>query len=102
MKLGKWIAVFILSVFTSIALPSMAAPAVGERLASASEQVKVNINQAGPEQIAEMLTGIGLKRARAIVDFRDAHGPFKSAEELLQVKGVGEATLQKNRSKISF
>ena len=102
MKLSKWIAVLVISGITSIALPVMAAPPAAQQLAAASEQSQVNINQAGAELIAETLTGMGLKRAQAIVSFRNTHGPFKSAEDLLQVKGFGEATLQKNRAKISF
>ncbi len=102
MKLSNWIAVLVISSFTTLALPVTAAPAAGQQLAAASEQAQVNINQASAELIAEVLTGIGLKRAQAIVSFRDSHGPFKSAEDLLQVKGVGEATLQKNRSRLSF
>jgi competence protein ComEA len=60
----------------------------------------VNINTADATTLARELSGIGLKRAQAIVDYRLKHGPFKSAEELRLVKGIGPAALQKNRELI--
>ena len=60
----------------------------------------VNINTASAVEISEALNGIGEARAAAIVTFRDQNGPFMSVDELLQVKGVGEKTLEKNRADI--
>ncbi|GFZ95471.1 ComEA family DNA-binding protein [Dyella caseinilytica] len=60
----------------------------------------VNINTADAETIAKSLTGVGLTKAKAIVAFREEHGPFKSADDLTQVKGIGQATLQKNHDAI--
>jgi competence protein ComEA len=60
----------------------------------------LDINKASAEEIAETLQGIGLKRAQDIVAFRSQHGPFKSIEQLLDVKGVGEKVLEKNRANI--
>jgi competence protein ComEA len=60
----------------------------------------VNINSADAETIAKSLDGIGLSKAKAIVAFREEHGPFKSADDLTQVKGIGPSTLQKNHDAI--
>ncbi|MEO8811247.1 MAG: helix-hairpin-helix domain-containing protein [Rhodanobacter sp.] len=60
----------------------------------------VNINQADAATIARSLDGIGASRAQAIVAWRDAHGPFKKAEDLKHVKGIGKATIERNRSAI--
>jgi competence protein ComEA len=60
----------------------------------------VNINTADAETIAKSLDGIGLSKAKAIVAYREEHGPFKSADDLGQVKGIGPATLQKNHDAI--
>jgi competence protein ComEA len=60
----------------------------------------VNINTADAETIAKSLSGIGLTKAKAIVAFRDEHGPFKSVDDLTQVKGIGQATLQRNHDDI--
>jgi competence protein ComEA len=53
----------------------------------------VNINTADAETISAELKGIGLAKAQAIVDYRSKHGPFKSADDLTLVKGIGESTL---------
>ena len=60
----------------------------------------VNINTADAESLSRELTGIGLAKAQAIVDYRNEHGPFDVAEELLKVKGVGPRVLAANRDNI--
>jgi competence protein ComEA len=60
----------------------------------------VNINSADAQTLARELKGIGLKRAQAIVDYRVKHGPFKSADELTLVKGLGKQVVEKNRAEI--
>jgi competence protein ComEA len=60
----------------------------------------VNINKADAQTIATSLDGIGLGKAQAIVAYRDAHGPFKSVDDLGNVKGVGAKTLERNRDAI--
>ncbi len=60
----------------------------------------VNINTADAATLARELSGVGLKRAQAIVDYRQKHGPFKSADELALVKGIGPAAVAKNRDLI--
>ncbi len=61
----------------------------------------VNINTADAATIADKLNGIGLKKAQAIVSFREENGAFKTVDDLLKVKGIGQATVEKNRSLIS-
>lgn len=60
----------------------------------------VNINKASAEEIADALNGIGIKKARDIVAFREKQGPFKSIEQLGDVKGIGDRMLEKNRANI--
>lgn len=57
----------------------------------------VNINTADAETLSRQLQGIGLTRAQEIIRYREAYGPFSSVEELVDVKGIGQATLDKNR-----
>lgn len=60
----------------------------------------VNINQADAATIAKSLDGIGPSKAAAIVAWREAHGPFKKADDLKHVKGIGKATIERNRAAI--
>ena len=66
----------------------------------ASAASPVDINTADATTIAAALNGIGESKARAIVEYREKHGPFRSADELAKVKGVGLKTVEKNREQI--
>ena len=72
----------------------------GQGRAAVAQQGPVNINSADAQTIASGLTGIGLAKAQTIVDYRDAHGPFASAEKLTDIKGIGKSTVAKNRARI--
>ena len=61
----------------------------------------IDVNSASASEIAEAMTGIGLKRAEAIVAFREKNGEFRSIDDLVLVKGIGASTLDKNRDRIS-
>ncbi|KAF1720686.1 ComEA family DNA-binding protein [Pseudoxanthomonas wuyuanensis] len=63
---------------------------------------KVNINTADAVALEAVLVGVGPSKAQAIVDYRKANGPFKSAEELAMVKGIGLKTVEKNRDRIEL
>lgn len=78
-----------LSLALAFALPAFAA-------------TPVNINKADATTIAKALDGIGPSKAEAIVAYRNEHGPFKSADELTLVKGIGKATVDRNRDAIRF
>ena len=60
----------------------------------------VNVNTADAETISKELKGVGLAKAEAIVEYRDKHGPFRNADELSLVKGIGERTVEINRADI--
>jgi len=60
----------------------------------------VDVNTADAETISAELKGIGLVKAKAIVDYREKHGPFRSADDLSLVKGIGERTVELNRTDI--
>ncbi len=61
---------------------------------------KVDINTADAATLALALDGVGMAKAQEIVAYRELNGEFKSIEELAQVKGIGEATIAKNRDRI--
>lgn len=60
----------------------------------------VNINTATAESLAVNIKGVGIKKAEAIIAYRQANGPFKKVEELSNVKGIGHKLLQKNRENL--
>lgn len=61
---------------------------------------QVNINTADAKTIEQELTGIGAKKAEAIVEYRNANGNFSSPEDLTKVKGIGIKTVDRNRESI--
>lgn len=71
-------------------------------LTSPIQAQEVNINTANAEQIASVLNGVGIKRAQEIVRYREQHGAFKNAKELLKIKGIGQKTIAKNEQKLRF
>jgi len=60
----------------------------------------VNINQATATEIAAALKGIGETKAEAIVEYRKLNGEFISAEQLTEVKGIGEKMVSKIRADV--
>ena len=56
----------------------------------------ININTASAEQLTA-LNGIGEAKAAPIIEHRKAHGPFKSVDQLVEVKGIGLKLVEKNR-----
>lgn len=62
----------------------------------------VNINKASAQAIAHHLSGIGIKKAEAIVKYRDDNGVFESVDDLTEVKGIGEKLLAKNLADLSL
>lgn len=68
-----------------------------EKADSTTKEGTININTASAEQIAEFLPGIGEKKAAKIVEYREQSGGFASVDELVNVEGIGEKTLENIR-----
>ncbi|NQD91806.1 helix-hairpin-helix domain-containing protein [Pseudomonas sp. CrR25] len=66
-----------------------------------AEVGRVNLNTADASTLQRELSGVGEVKAKAIVAYREANGSFASVDELLEVKGIGESILEKNRDKLS-
>ncbi|MBR9735421.1 helix-hairpin-helix domain-containing protein [Klebsiella variicola] len=63
---------------------------------------KVSINHASAEQLAQALNGVGLKKAQAIVSYREEYGPFKTLDDLKQVPGMGSALMERNLAHLTL
>jgi competence protein ComEA len=61
----------------------------------------VDLNVANATELAAALDGVGQSKAEAIVDYREANGPFRTVDDLALVKGIGAATIDRNRDKLS-
>ena len=72
----------------------MAAPVI------AATDGKININTASIEELTQ-LHKIGPKTAERIVAYRNAHGPFKTVDDLKNVKGVGDRIMELNKNRIT-
>lgn len=62
---------------------------------------KLNLNTADALTLQKELNGIGKAKAEAIVAYREAHGAFASVDELLEIKGIGNALMERNRDKLA-
>ncbi|MDD0843127.1 ComEA family DNA-binding protein [Pseudomonas sp. Gutcm_11s] len=101
----KSLAILLLSCAVSLTAnaattePAKSSTAPAEQVQQVEGQI--NLNTADVATLEAGLLGIGPAKAQAIVDHRNSNGPFASVDELLEVKGIGPATLEKNRDKLS-
>lgn len=91
------------SVAVTAAPASLSEKNVSSGALVTQEQVtaRVNINTASAETLQKDLSGIGKNKATAIVAYREANGEFTSVDELIEVKGIGKALLDKNRDRLA-
>ena len=61
---------------------------------------KINLNQADVAELTNSFTGIGKKRAEAIVKYRETQGQFKSIEDLASVRGLGKRFVKKHLTQL--
>ncbi|WP_413794637.1 MULTISPECIES: ComEA family DNA-binding protein [unclassified Pseudomonas] len=99
----------VFALLTNVSIAAIAAPAVKSettatspttQMPAQSQGIKVDLNGADAATLQRELLGIGEAKAKAIVAYRETNGPFSSVEELLEVKGIGKAILDKNRDKL--
>jgi competence protein ComEA len=62
----------------------------------------VDINTADAATLAKELEGVGMVRAKAIVEYREKNGQFRSVDEILNVKGIGPQVLEQNKSTLKL
>ena len=89
------------ALLSALVLGALLAAGTAPALAADKLSGVVNVNTASAEQLA-LLPGIGDTRAREIVAARQQRGGFKRVEDLLAVKGIGEASLAKLRPFVSL
>jgi competence protein ComEA len=98
---GRWYrACLALGLLLAMSLSPVLAPAAAAQ--EAPPPAVVNINTADATTLSTMLTGVGPSKADAIVRYRETYGPFGSVEELAEVRGIGQSTLDRNRDRITL
>jgi len=90
----------ILVIFTSFSQLSLAKQVAKPDMFASEAIEKVNVNTANAKELAGVLIGIGEKKAELIVEYRNKHGYFKYIDDLKEVKGIGDATIKNNKSRI--
>ena len=70
-------------------------------LAAQVQAGPVDINSADAAGLAAAIVGIGEKKAASIIAYRTANGPFVRVDDLANVKGIGSATIEKNRHNLT-
>jgi len=99
----------VFALLTSASIAAIAAQTVKPEAGNAplvlevspkAQSGKVDLNQADAPTLQRELSGVGEAKAKAIVAYREGNGPFASVDELLEVKGIGKAILDKNREKL--
>ena len=94
-RAASWLVLAAFVATVLFAFPATAAGTAGEE-----KTVRVNLNTATEEELVT-LPGIGPSYAKRIVEYREKNGPFKRVEDLLNVQGIGEKTLEKIRDKVT-
>ena len=77
----------------------MVQPVAVAKQGAVISQEKINLNTASIDQL-QQLNGVGLKKAQAIIDYRQQQGKFKNIEDLNNVKGIGPKIFEKNKNLI--
>lgn len=103
-----YISSLVFAFLTSLSVATIAAPSIepeaptpiAAQMTKAGQSSKVNLNAANAETLRRDLLGIGASKAKAIVAYRESNGPFTAVDELLEVKGIGKALLEKNRDRL--
>ncbi|OOL38558.1 helix-hairpin-helix domain-containing protein [Pseudomonas sp. FSL W5-0299] len=99
----------VFALLTSVSIATIAGPVVSSDLSQTSSAMdtpvmsasqKIDLNEADVPTLQKELAGVGEAKAKAIVAYRETNGPFASVDELLEVKGIGKAILDRNRDKL--
>jgi competence protein ComEA len=92
----RWVGVLVMAMSCLSGGGAVAA----ENPAKVKADTKVNINAASKRELMK-LAGVGPGGAQKIIEYREAHGPFKTAQDLEKVDGIGKGVLEKNSGRIT-
>ena len=97
-KLFSVLLIAVLTCFSAVsAAKEMPEPSKAAEVASQA----IDINQASLDDLIS-LKGVGMKRAKAIIAYREEHGKFSTVDDLLKVKGIGAKVLADNIQRLKI
>ncbi|EJM31979.1 ComEA family DNA-binding protein [Pseudomonas sp. GM25] len=108
MRIGYFCSLMF-ALLTSASIAAIAAPVAPVQspeisstaeVTAPSQGARLDLNEADAATLQKELAGVGEAKAKAIVAYRETNGPFASVDELLEVKGIGKAILDRNRDKL--
>lgn len=105
---NTYLTTLIFAFLTTLSVTTTAAPSlkpeapapITAQMSKVEQSTKVNLNAADSDTLRRDMFGIGAAKAKAIVAYRESNGPFTAVDELLEVKGIGKALLEKNRDRL--
>lgn len=99
-----YFASLVFALIGAFSLPLSAAPTSQPPVATVTAELQsapLDLNKADAATLQSRLSGIGKNKAEAIVAYREEHGDFASVDELLEIKGIGKALLERNRAQLT-
>lgn len=99
---------FSLALGGALCYPGLSAAETATETETRAEQVaqpqdgQVSINEATAEQLSAAMNGVGLKKAQAIVSYREQYGPFTAIEQLKEVPGIGNSLVERNAGRLKL
>ena len=99
-KLSKILFISILFVFSSLSFAeNIKENNIALNSTQALERIDINV---ADSKVLSLLKGVGMKKAQAIIKYRDENGKFISVDDLLNVNGIGKKILAQNKSKLTI
>ncbi|WP_018693401.1 ComEA family DNA-binding protein [Algicola sagamiensis] len=102
-KIMRHLLFYLFMTLGVLSLPAVSneAPLTKKSVSQAKAVAKVNINTAD-EKLLRSLSGIGKRRARLIVNYRESNGPFQDIYDLAKVKGISKDLVLRNQDRITL
>jgi len=97
----RWLGVVVMALWCLSGGAAVAADKAtrGKAEGKESKDGKININEASKTELMK-LAGVGAGSAQKIIEYREAHGPFKKPQDLEKVDGIGKGVIEKNAGRI--
>ncbi|QHM70152.1 helix-hairpin-helix domain-containing protein [Mixta intestinalis] len=96
---GCWSLPVLATPTTEAAISSAA---LDDSTRQAATDAMVSINNASAQELAAVMNGVGIKKAEAIVSYREQFGPFTELEQLKEVPGIGSALVERNLARLKL